>query len=340
MAVVTPEASLTNVPGGRPPRWFRDGGDGGRWRRIGKWLRPALSIVLLALLVRRVEWHEVGHVVHGVRSVPLAFGLTVFLTAQVLSAAKWRWIARTLGCAAAFLRHVRLYFAGMFLSLFLPGFVGGDLFRAVGLAGASGRWVPTRASLWSVFLERLTGLWGLLLLLAVGLSLSGPGEWLPKAGALGGAVVGSAPWLYARWSARHGVETEPGWRMAVTYNRRQGGAVLLISFLVQVLYACVHLLVAAALGISLGWAPWLWIAPAVGLLASLPISLGGLGPREWGYLVTLGWAGLDRERAVAFAAVWLVLVTVASLAGGIGLLAGRLGPGLRASHPAAHGAGE
>jgi uncharacterized membrane protein YbhN (UPF0104 family) len=288
----------------------------------------ALSVVLLALLARRVEWRGVSDVLRGVRPMPLVVALTVFLAAQLLSAAKWQSIARTLGCAAALLRHVRLYFAGMFLSLFLPGFIGGDLFRAMALAGGTRGWLPTKATLWSVFLERLTGLWGLSLLLAVGLSLSGPADWLRKVGAVAGVMVCGAPWFYARLTTRHGAGGDRRGMMGVAYDGRRAGPVLLISFLVQALYAGVHLLVATALGIGLGWGPWLWIAPAVGLLASLPISLGGLGPREWGYLVTLQWAGLDRERAVAFAAAWLALVTVASLAGGMGLLGGRLGPGI------------
>jgi len=319
------EAGTSLKPRGTPPRWLDNGGDGdGRWR-LGRWTRAGVSLVLLALLAQRVEWHGVTAALRDLRPTPFALGLTVFFAAQLLSAAKWQWIARSLGCGAGLSRHVRLYFAGMFLSLFLPGFVGGDLFRASGLASGRG-WMPTKATLWSVFLERLTGLWGLLLLLAVGLCLHGPADWLRKAGAVGGLVVCGAPWVYARLTARDRASRDRPWRTAIAYDRRRGGAVLLISFLVQALYACVHLLVATALGIGMGWGPWLWIAPTVGLVASLPVSLGGLGPREWGYLVTLEWAGLDRERAVAFAATWLLLVTVASLAGGIGLL-GETRPG-------------
>jgi hypothetical protein len=334
MAPVATGANLKMASDGPP---FRSGGGGiGACRkRPGSWFRVGLSIALVALLARRVEWREVAVILRDLRAVPLTLGLGVFFGAQLLSAAKWRWIARSLGCAGALSRHVRLYFAGMFLSLFLPGFVGGDLFRAIGLAGGNGGWMPTKATLWSVFLERLTGLWGLLLLLGVGLCLHGPLAWLRVAGAVGGLAVCAAPWVYLRLTRRDRAWNIPARDVAVVRDRRRVAAVLAISFLVQGLYAWVHLILAMALGIGLGWSPWLWVAPAVGLVASLPISLGGLGPREWGYLVTLQWAGLDRERAVAFAATWLLTVTVASLIGGGGLLGARSGPALRAGSPAA-----
>ena len=98
--------------------------------------------------------------------------------------------------------------------------------------------------------------------------------------------------------------------------------VLAASVAVQLLYALVHLLLAAALDMRLPASQWLWIAPAVGLIASLPVSLGGLGPREWGYLVSLELVGLDREEAVAFASIWLMLVTLVSFAAGATLLIG------------------
>jgi uncharacterized membrane protein YbhN (UPF0104 family) len=334
MAVVEAGASLKQLPGGSPPRWL-GGGDTGRWRRLRNWSRVGLSLVLLGCLAWRVDWRGVIAIVRDARPTSLALGLILFLGAQLLSAAKWQWIARSLGCAGALSRHVRLYFAGMFLSLFLPGFVGGDLFRAIGLAGGNGGWMPTKATLWSVFLERLTGLWGLLLLLGVGLCLHGPLAWLRVAGAVGGLAVCAAPWVYLRLTRRDRAWNIPARDVAVVRDRRRVAAVLAISFLVQGLYAWVHLILAMALGIGLGWSPWLWVAPAVGLVASLPISLGGLGPREWGYLVTLQWAGLDREQAVAFAATWLLTVTVASLIGGGGLLGARSGPALRAGSPAA-----
>jgi uncharacterized membrane protein YbhN (UPF0104 family) len=334
MAPVAAGARLKAGSDGSGPPW--DGGDRKRegWRRLGTWPRVGLSISLLALFVWHADWREVATILRDVHPLPLVLGLVVFAVAQVLSAVKWRWIARSLHCAANFARHIRLYFAGMFLSLFLPGFIGGDLFRAVGLSGGRSSWMPTRATLWSVFLERLTGLWGLLLLLSIGLALYPPADWLRASGILGALAVGIAPLVYGRLTRRHRSRSAPAHSPAAPFDGWHDGAVLSLSCLVQALYVCVHLLVAMALGITLGWGSWLWIAPAVGLVASLPISLGGLGPREWGYLVALEWTGLDREGAVAFAATWLLLVTVASLAGGIGLLGGPAGPLFR-SHRAA-----
>jgi len=299
-------------------------GDRSRYLRVI--LRAAFTAILLTLLARHVEWRRVAELLRSVRSAPLGLGLVTFLAAQLLSAAKWRWIAVHVRCEGSLARHVRLYFAGMFLSLFLPGFVGGDLFRAGGLAGGSRRWLPTRATLWSVILERLTGLWGLGLLLAVGLILSGRAldgtGWLARGSGLGAvgliivAIATGRSLQGGRLASRLQALGAPQGNPAPVVR------VLAASVAVQLLYALVHLLLAAALDIRLQASHWLWIAPAVGLVASLPVSLGGLGPREWGYLVSLELVGIDREEAVAFASIWLMLVTLVSLAAGAALLTG------------------
>lgn len=299
-------------------------GDPSRYLRVI--LRAAFTAILLTLLARHVEWRRVAELLRSVRSGPLMLGLVTFLAAQLLSAAKWRWIAAHIRCEGSLARHVRLYFAGMFLSLFLPGFVGGDLFRAGGLAGGSRRWRPTRATLWSVILERLTGLWGLGLLLAVGLVLSGRAldatGWLAR-----GSGLGAAGLIIVAVAAGRSVQGGSLAGRLEALGAPQGipapvVRVLAASVAVQVLYALVHLLLAVALDMRLPASQWLWIAPAVGLVASLPVSLGGLGPREWGYLVSLELVGLDREEAVAFASLWLMLVTLVSFAAGAALLIG------------------
>jgi len=304
-----------------------DGERGDRSRYLRLILRVALTAVLLTLLARYVEWRRVVELLRNLRPGPLVLGLATFLAAQLLSAAKWRWIALHIRCGASLAQHVRLYFAGMFLSLFLPGFVGGDLFRAGGLVGGSRRWLPTRATLWSVILERLTGLWGLGLLLAVGMALSGRAlegsGWLARVSGLGAA--GMIIWAVATdRSVRRG---SLAGRLEALGALRGSSApvvrVLAASVAVQLLYALVHLLLAMALDLRLPAGQWLWIAPAVGFVASLPVSLGGLGPREWGYLVSLGLVGLDREEAAAFASIWLMLVTVVSFAAGGALLVGQ-----------------
>lgn len=265
-------------------------------------LRVALSLLLLALLALQVEWRPVGALLGRIRPSVAAAALSLFIAAQGLSALKWRWIAATLGCAGPVGRHLRLYFAAMFLSLFLPSLVGGDLFRAARLEG--GGWRPSRGAVASVFLERATGLWGLGVVASAGLAVVGwPGLGAAAVVALLGVAVVARQWRRLD---------------AVT------PAVLAVSATVQLLYVAVHVLLGAALGLDLGWSGWLWIAPAVGLMASIPISLGGLGPREWGYVALLQAVGVGGAEAAAFALAWLALVSAVSLAGGLALLRGEV----------------
>jgi len=70
-------------------------------------------------------------------------------------------------------------------------------------------------------------------------------------------------------------------------------------------------------GIQISWAYLFIIIPFVSILTTLPISWNGLGVRENAYVFFLAPLILTAEQAIAFGAMWLLAVTVASVLGGI-----------------------
>jgi len=79
-------------------------------------------------------------------------------------------------------------------------------------------------------------------------------------------------------------------------------------------------LIAAAVGLSIPFWYLLLFIPVVQILSTLPISFGGLGLREGGYIIFLTLWGIERDQALAFGLVWSAIVLGANLCGGLVLL--------------------
>ena len=134
-----------------------------------KFLLPAAIIGFLIWKIEPSQWHQLS-------SQPknyglLAAALVIALMAMALSFARWCVLVRCQGIALSMLEAFRLGSICYLLSFVSAGSVGGDLFKAVFLA----RRRPGKrvAAIASVLVDRGSGLFGLLLLVAVGLFLSG-----------------------------------------------------------------------------------------------------------------------------------------------------------------------
>src|SRR5882762_4919426 len=83
-------------------------------------LRVAVSAVILAGLVAKIDWARVGADVRGLRWADAAAAFSVLVAAQFVSALRWQWLARPLGFHGPLRRYVGYYFVGMFFNLLLP----------------------------------------------------------------------------------------------------------------------------------------------------------------------------------------------------------------------------
>ena len=89
-------------------------------------------------------------------------------------------------------------------------------------------------------------------------------------------------------------------------------AIVLSAFLQFSLAVCQYLL-GLGLRLEIPLTTFLLIVPITNVIASLPITINGLGLREATYLVLLGMAGVSKDQAVALS----ILFFAATLAGGL-----------------------
>ncbi|MBY0468085.1 MAG: flippase-like domain-containing protein [Burkholderiaceae bacterium] len=292
-------------------------------------LGSALRLIGAPLLLGGVIWwagpQAIWAALRGADGRWLVAGLLCAFAGNVAAAWRWAELARWLGHAVSARWSVAVYFQAAAINALLPGAViGGDLFRAWQLQRSG---CPRGAAGLSVVLDRLSGLWILFALAALGLFggldapemqrlrvlLHVPDAWGMEALALGVllAVLVLPLGVLLALATLAGRGARPGSRraMAVELLQRPGGLNQYLwqaaaSLLVQLFTVCAVICAARAFGISLPvWLIAVTTAPIL-LLASMPVSFGGWGTREAAAVAAWSLFGVAPPLAVAAAAAY------------------------------------
>ena len=269
-----------------------------------------------ALLVAVIALADPARVLAQLRQAHVGWllaGLAAAVASNVVSALRWRALARWLGADVSVRDATRWYFQAIGLNALLPGAVlGGDVYRAVVLRRAG---QATLASSWSVVLDRVSGLWMLCAIGGLGAALCAdvlaPWLRLPAGVFTLLMLAGTALWLMLPWVLpallRYGgVRWLAPLRAAAErpdFNRQMGWQAL-ASAAVQVLSAAALAGGGLALGVQLPLAAWAFAIAPVFLMAALPVSVGGWGTREAAAVASLAPFGVAAPAAVGVGVIY------------------------------------
>lgn len=252
--------------------------------------------------------------------------LAVFLLAHVATASKW-WLL--MDRAIPLRSALRAHFAGLAANLCLPGAAGGDAVRA-GLAHARLRDGPKVAA--AAVGDRLIDLVGLACLTLSGLALlGGQGGNRALAFTLSGLVVGLAVaglflfptlarMIWGRWPGLPAKALALRVAAAFAELGRKPGLLLFtlaLSAAIQAVLIYLSVKLAEPVGVHVPLAAWFFAWPLAKIIATLPISLGGLGVRESSLAALLVPFGAGAPEVVASGLAWQGILY---LAGAIGAL--------------------
>ena len=255
----------------------------------------------------------------------------VFLLSNFINAYRWQLLARAVGLDLPLQKLAQYYFIGLFFNLFLPSTVGGDAGRCYYLAKGTHKY---KNAFYSVFADRTMGVTVLFLFASCGL-LFGPGgnglPWSLKLPVFAGTafiyiILPFLPFLTRvilgpkNWLSRQLNDA-----VLQTYWQDKSLVIisLLLSVVVQMVMVFCHILVGLALGMFK--VPiWYYFVfyPSVAVLGFITPSFNGIGVREWAYTYFLSLAQVDRSLALTYALIWLGMITLSNLVGGIVYLAG------------------
>jgi len=304
---------------------------GRRWWLMGA--KGVVSALLLGLLFRRADLGRMLGALAGARVEFVLLALALYIGGQLLSALRWKVLAAPLGFSIAYGRFVGLYFLGMFFNFFLPTVIGGDAVKAYYLARETRDAVRALAS---VFMDRNTGL-GALLLVALVAAALGRLEFadrplvIPLLGGtllyllLNFALFADAPYrglkrLFSAARARSLVtladrahEAFDAYRSAPSALGKAVG----LSLLFHLMLIGLNYANARALGLTLGVLPFCVFIPIISLLSMLPITMYGLGVREYAFVLFFSSLGVTREASLLLALLWFLVTVLASLPGAV-----------------------
>lgn len=301
---------------------------------IRLFLRLAVSAVLLGILFLGIDWGEALPLIARCHLGPVAAAWLVFFFLVGISVVKWDILLQGQKIRVAKFRLLRNYWIGFFSSNFLPSNVGGDVVR-LALMRREGNLAGVASS---IFMERLTGFWVLLLLSCGALALRPRLFQVPDslglvvlfllaAATLG--IVLSGEKIYAAIGRTAQTFPPLAGRInpsAVLGHPHRKGAIVrcvLLSFLFYALRAGQHGLVIHALDLDLHWLDILCIAPLIDLAWALPVSVSGLGVVEGAFVLLYSSAGLSPAQGLAIALLMRLTHVTASALGGIFMLEGR-----------------
>ena len=303
-------------------------------RRSKGWaaLRAAVTLSLLGWLLYTIDLRALWALLLSAKALPVLLLLAILFSQRVLGAYRWWILVRCNHPGVRFREIIRIAFASDFAGQFLPGAVGMELLRIIGLSRVT---ADPAGAFSSVAMDRLLSLAGLAVLVLAALAaapatLDADGRlalagWAFLAGVVGAGILVMHPRARAAFEAllpgpiARRVESKLQ-KIYTSLDAYKGRPVLaiwamLIAVVFQALRVGIFWAGAVALGIQTPFIYFLVFIPIVILVTLLPISVGGFGVREAAFLYLFGQVGMGAEEAVALSLFVQLIVMTSSIPG-------------------------
>lgn len=308
------------------------------WTRALR-LAVGLGLTIVALLFANPV--KVWGAAAAAQPAWIAVAVALVAVDRALMAYRWIVLVRAIAGPVSLAIVLRVFFVSTFLGTFLPS-VGGDAVRAVSLARHG---VGAADATASVVMDRLLGVWSLLLVACASLwgvqaARSDAGVILTlvvtaAACAVAGAVlfsdtaaaavtrlIAALPGARLRHASGRLLETMRRYR----HRPRALANVTLGSVGVQFLRIVQAFCLGMALGIAASPEIYFSLIPIILLIMLVPITVYGLGTSQVAFVWLFGSIGVPDSQAFALSVLFVALGAVGNLPGGLIYAFGRREP--------------
>lgn len=287
-----------------------------------RWFKIGLSVVLLTVLLVKTDLSQLSRAVAKANPWWVLLATVGYVASQLVSCFRWTMLARALGFHEPWGHFFGPYFTGMYMNLFAPSTVAGDIGRALLIGGQKRKTLAFT----TVLADRGLGFIALSWIGALAI-LAQPGYRLPRLLYYAAWVIPPATvlgWMLGpplavrlfspgnRWREMVERDLAPYWR-----DVRLLGLTSLVAVLFHGMQIVTQVFLAWGLGIRAPAAFFFVFIPVVNIAGMLPISFSGIGIREYGYMYFLAKIGVARHTAVALGLLSSAVVLVAGLTGGL-----------------------
>lgn len=299
-------------------------------------LRVVISVSLIAYLIKTQlkDFQSVIEILKSSNIILLLLSLSTHIFGVWITAFRWRTLLTTQKVSLSTATLSVTVLIGLFFNNLLPTSIGGDVFRTYDASKKAG--VPLSTSASVIVVERLSG-------------VVSAATYLIAALFLGFTAIGNQPMIIpiiiffvisliiafiiinpsvlklGRLFNRFAFLRRLREKLSNTYKTLSSFKrykvvlvkVLIYSFLLQFSVILNYWLAARALGIDLDLTAFIFIVPVVATIAMVPISIGGIGPRENSLVFILVAMGVANTKAALCSLLILFMFILVGIVGGI-----------------------
>jgi len=264
-------------------------------------IKIVLSILAIVYVLKKVTLNDVSGILFSARTIFLIIAMLLFVASKVVASFRTLLILNRYNVSINWWRNLKLYWTGMFYNLFLPGGIGGDVYKTVIINRMHTSGIKTSAV--AIIMDRVAGVVALIILAFIGMiftSLYEKYNWVVFAG-IPLAIVGFSGLIYFFTPELKGLS----------------GKLLGWSFLVQVLQVLCVIFILLSFRIDTFYPQYILVFLISSIAAMLPLSIGGIGVRELVFYSLSNYFYLDQEVAVTVSFTFFIITAFSSLWGGI-----------------------
>ncbi|MEQ8240505.1 MAG: lysylphosphatidylglycerol synthase transmembrane domain-containing protein [Cyclobacteriaceae bacterium] len=274
--------------------------------RIKKVLKTLLKISISGLALyfvfSKIKWSDVSELLFSSNVLLLLLALVFFVLSKILSAYRLLGFFRCIPIDISKMYNLRLYWIGMFYNLFLPGGIGGDGYKVYLLNKTYG--VGPKKLIQASLVDRISGLLSLLILAGFGVLFLGS-EAIPQ-------------WLiYVDFVCL--VLAFPVFYLLVKLLFKPflpfTGASVVWSLGVQGLQVIGALFVLFSIGVHEQYVEYGVLFLASSFVSILPFTIGGIGSREFTFLLGYQYLGTGENTSIALSLLITFITAIMSFGG-------------------------
>lgn len=272
-------------------------------------VKLAITVAALWYVFSRLDLQEVLGTIAQSKFLYLAGALILFVLSKMVSSLRLNKFLVSTGIHISERANMKLYLQGMYYNLFLPGGIGGDGYKIYLLNRKYE--VRTRKIFWAVMMDRIIGVVALFCM-AVVLFCFIPG-------------MGKYAWYIWILIPIAISISYLAFRRFFPYLLRVFRISNLLSIVVQLLQLCSALLILLSLKVPGSLEDYLFVFLISSMVAVLPLTIGGIGSREFTFMLGAQWLGLDLNLSIALSLLFYLITAFSSFWG----IIYSIGPGIK-----------
>jgi len=302
----------------------------------------ALTVSLLYYVITLIDIGELSPLISKLNIGYFFAAITLHVVAFFIMSVRWWLILNSKSYHIHYKNIVAGYYFGLFCNNFLPTSMGGDVVRIVKLRSEG---IDTHRLIFSTIFDRAVGLLTIIAMGILGINFSS--SIYSKLGNNTLVMVNIVSTIFvllfltllnsrvrsffvkiiatkiSLWNKLNNFIIYSHDFLESVKKTKTIALVILLSFCSQILVVITYYLISKSLHIEVALIDYILLVPTVALFTSLPISVGGLGVRESVLVFLLGTIGVSTTNAVSISLLYLTVLILVTLPGGLFLLSGK-----------------